>query len=560
MNEKVQSEFDSLMELARGRCGDRQEMDTIRKAFEFADEAHKGVLQHSGEPFIVNSLQVAKIVVAKVGLGYKSICAALLEDVVENTDYTTDDLRGLFGDKIASLVEGLVNIDAILGQEKQGSVLPEDPESVQAENLKRILLCMGDDVRVVLIKLADRLQCMRKLDSIPEAKREKILSDTMMFFIPLAHRLGLYSIKSELENIWLKYVHPREFRDIEERTDKDVAARSRELDAFIEPIAESLLEKGFKFTIKKRIKTPYSIWYKMRTKQVPFEQIYDLYAVRIVFDPETDDLGKERDKAFIIYSTVSSMYRGKDSRFRDWIRHPKANGYEALHLTVMSNAGFWVEVQIRSRRMDDIAEKGIAAHWAYKNDGYLSESDSQMDRWLAKVQDILGSDNASALDLLDLIEDNIFANDIVVFTPKGEQRGISKGSTALDFAYNVHTNVGNHAIAAKVNSKLAPLSRVLKAGDQVEILTANKAKPKPEWLSFLQTRSARRKMLDTLRSDYPDLYLQAEEILRKSAGATSEVIPMKIHLRGHDRPGLIEDIEKALKRIDGIESVEISKI
>ncbi|MBR3076005.1 MAG: bifunctional (p)ppGpp synthetase/guanosine-3',5'-bis(diphosphate) 3'-pyrophosphohydrolase [Bacteroidales bacterium] len=560
MNEIVQREFDSLMELARGRCRDRQEMDTIRKAFEFADEAHKGVLRHTGEPFIVNSLQVAKIVVAKVGLGYKSICAALLEDVVETTDYGTEDLRRLFGDKIASLVEGLVNIDAILGPEIQGAALSEDPESVQAENLKRILLCMGDDVRVVLIKLADRLQCMRNLDSIPEARREKILGDTMMFFIPLAHRLGLYSIKSELENIWLKYVHPQEFRDIEERTDKDVAARSRELDAFIEPIAESLLEKGFKFTIKKRIKTPYSIWYKMRTKQVPFEQIYDLYAVRIVFDPDTDDLGKERDKAFIIYSTVSSMYKGKDSRFRDWIRHPKANGYEALHLTVMSNAGFWVEVQIRSRRMDDIAEKGIAAHWAYKNDGYLSESDSQMDRWLAKVQDILGSDNVNALDLLDLIEDNIFANDIVVFTPKGEQRCISKGSTALDFAYKVHTNVGNHAIAAKINSKLVPLSRVLKAGDQVEILTAKNAKPKPEWLSFLQTRSARRKMLDTLRADYPGLYSKAEEIMQKSAGLTSEVIPLKIHLRGQDRPGLIEDIENALKRIDGIESVEISKI
>ena len=560
MNEKVQREFDSLMELAHGRCRNRQEMDTIRKAFEFASEAHKGVLQHSGEPFIINSIQVAKIVVSKVGLGYKSICAALLEDVVESTDFTTDDLRGLFGDKIANLVEGLVNIDVILSSETPGTALPDDSESAQAENLKRILLCMGDDVRVVLIKLADRLQCMRKLDDIPEAKREKMLSDTMMFFIPLAHRLGLYSIKSELENIWLRYVHPLEYKEIEERTDKDVAVRTRELDAFIEPIAESLLEKGFKFTIKKRIKTPYSIWYKMRTKQVPFEQIYDLYAVRIVFDPETEDIGKERDKAFIIYSTVSSMYRGKDSRFRDWIRHPKANGYEALHLTVMSNAGFWVEVQIRSRRMDDIAEKGIAAHWAYKNDGYLSESDNQMDRWLAKVQDILGSDNVNALELLDLIEDNVFASDIVVFTPKGEQRSISKGSTALDFAYKVHTSVGNHAIAAKVNSKLAPLSRVLKAGDQVEIITANNAKPKPEWLTFLQTSSARRKMLDTLRADYPELYLLAEEILCKADGGTAKVIPLKIHLCGKDRPGLAEEIEKSLKQIDGIESVEISKI
>ena len=491
MTPEVRQEFDALMDLARGRCRNSKEMDMVRKAFNFAYEAHKGVMQHTGKPFILYSMEVAKIVVTNVGLGYKSICAALLLGVIEDTDYTLDDVRRIFGDKIASLVEGLTNISNILESDSAVISSPEDDaERIQAENLKRILLSMGDDVRVVLIKLADRLQCMRSLDTMPEAKREKILADTMSIFIPLAHRLGLYSIKSEMENIWLRYVHPDEYKEIEARIDTDLVSRSRELDAFIEPIANALLDKGFRFTIKKRIKTPYSIWYKMKTKHVPFEQIYDLYAVRIIFDPQTDDLKEERDKAFVIYSTVTSLYRDKDSRFRDWIRHPKKNGYEALHITVMSNSGFWVEVQIRSRRMDDIAEKGIAAHWAYKNDGYLSEADNEMDRWLAKVQEVLSSDNIDSLELLDIIQDNISTSEIVVFTPKGEQRSIEKGSTALDFAYKVHTDVGNHAIAAKVNSKLVPLYKVLKSGDQVEIITAVNAQPKIQWLRFLHTRSA----------------------------------------------------------------------
>ena len=560
MNAQIRKEYNTLMELAHSRVRDGQEMDMVRKAFEIADEAHKGVLLHTGRPYVLRSVEVAKIVISNVGLGYKSVCAALLADVVENTDFfTLDDIRSTFGDKIAGLVEGLVSINKILDTEVPAESDGSLSESAQAENLKRILLVMGDDVRVVLIKLADRLECMRDLDGMPENRREKILRETMSIFIPLAHRLGLYSIKSEMENIWLRYTHADEYQEIVKRTDTDLAGRIREIDDFIEPIASALMEKGFRFTVKKRIKTPYSIWYKMKTKHVPFDQIYDLYAVRIIFDPQTDDISKERDQAFIIYSTVTSLYKGKDSRFRDWIRYPKKNGYEALHMTVMSDSGFWVEVQVRSRRMDDIAEKGIAAHWAYKNDGYLSEADTQMDRWLAKVQDILSSDSIDALELLDIVQDNISTSEIVVFTPKGHQRSIAKGSTALDFAYKVHTDIGNHAIAAKVNSKLVALSRVLKAGDQVEIITAMNAQPKTEWLKFLKTRTAKRKLMEWIRANAPEELADAERILSSNPAEQEAApeLPLKISMRGHVRPGLAEEIEIALKRIDGIESVEV---
>ena len=560
MSMTLKKEYDSLMELARGRCRDKQEMDMIRKAYEFASEAHKGVLLHSGQPFVLHSVEVAKIVVANVGLGYKSICTSLLVDVVEQTDYTVDHVRSMFGDKIAELVEGLVNINKILDTEVVVGPSGLYSEDAQAESLKRMLLSMGGDIRVVLIKLADRLECMRNLDDMPENKRERVLAETMGIFIPLAHRLGLYSIKSELENIWLRYVHPDEYNEIVKLTDSGLADRIKELDDFIEPIASALLEKGFRFAVKKRIKTPYSIWHKMKTKHVPFEQIYDLYAVRIIFDPETDDIVKERDKAFVIYSTVTSLYKGKDSRFRDWIRHPKKNGYEALHMTVMSNGGIWVEVQVRSRRMDDIAEKGIAAHWAYKDDGYLSEADTQMDRWLAKVQEILNSDSIDALELLDLVQDNFSNSEIVVFTPKGEQRSIPKGSTALDFAYKIHTKVGNHAIAAKVNQKLVPLSKTLRSGDQVEIITAVNGTPKPEWLTFLNTRSAKRKLMEWLKENAPGEADRVEQLLNSGAGDGPENLPFKISLQGRNRPGLAEEIENALKKIDGIDGVVISNV
>lgn len=560
MNESVKREYDALMQVAEKRCRDAGELALVGRAFELASDAHGDAMLHNGKPFMAKPAEISRIVVSDIGLGYKSICAALLYEAVVLTDLTLETVRSIFGDKVAALVEGLITINNILDTDK--SEADSDAENLQAENLKRILLSIGDDVRVLLIKLAGRLYNCRHIEYESEEYRNRMLAETMSIFIPLAHRLGLYTIKSEMENIWLKYEQPRAYADIVSRLDLDATRRQRELDEFIVPIESALLAKGYSFEIKKRVKTPYSIWRKMKNKHVPFDQIYDLYAVRIIFNPVQDNRDSERDQAYIILSTVTGLYHDKPSRMRDWIREPKNNGYEALHCTLMSKAGIWVEVQIRSRRMDDIAEKGIAAHWAYKNEGYLSESDSNMDGWLSKVQEILSSDNVDSLDLLDLIQDDLVTREIVVITPKGEQKHIAKGATALDFAYKVHTNVGHHAIAAKINQRLAPLSRVLKSGDQVEIITARNAKPKTEWISFLKTRSAKHKLTDWFRDKSPELLPELEAYVADSGDerSESEKLPLMISLRGSNRPGLAEDIEAALKRIDGIEDVVISDI
>lgn len=500
----IGDDFKSLMEVAGPRCRSAEEVATVRKAFDFASQAHKNVRRRSGEPYIIHPIEVAKIVVTEIGLGYKSICAALLHDVVEDTNYTVEDIHNLFGDKIASLVEGLTKIKTVLDNEDRKGE-KNSTESLQAENFKRILLTLNDDVRVVLIKLVDRLHNCRTIEFMPEHKRDKILSETMFIFIPLAHRLGLYEVKSEMENIWLRYKEPDEFNEISERISQNIATRAKDIDEFIAPIESSLKDAGFNFAIKKRIKTPYSIWYKMHNKHVPFEQIFDLYAVRIVFVPKDESVLEERNQAYLIYSIISNLYSENHSRRRDWISQPKSNGYEALHCTLMSHAGIWIEVQIRSKRMDDIAEKGIAAHWAYKNDGYISENDSEMDKWLHDVQDILLSDDVSALELLDLIHNDLVSSEIVVFTPKGEQKSIRNGATALDLAYMIHSEIGSSAIAAKVNMKLVPLSQVLKAGDQVEIITAANAHPKIEWLKFLQTRGARSRVIDYFRTNKDEI-------------------------------------------------------
>lgn len=503
--------YASLMEAARPRLRNEEQVQMVRKAFEFANQAHKNVRRRSGEPYIIHPIEVAKIVVSDIGLGCKSICAALVHDVVEDTGYTVEDIRSLFGDKIASLVDGLTKIKTVLDNEDRKGVTMST-ESLQAENFKRILLTLNDDVRVALIKLADRLHNCRTIEYMPEHKRDKILSETMFIFIPLAHRLGLYGVKSEMENIWLKYKEPEEYKEITEKINRNIAEREEDIDEFIKPIDEALKAAGYSFTIRKRIKTPYSIWYKMHNKHVPFEQIFDLYAVRIVFTPKLDGPQNERDQAYLIFSTITNLYRENVSRRRDWIAQPKNNGYEALHCTLMSHAGVWVEVQIRSRRMDDIAEKGIAAHWAYKKDGYISENDSEMDKWLAQVHDILLSNDVSALELLDIIHKDLVSSEIVVFTPKGDQKSIINGATALDFAYMIHTHIGNAAIAAKVNMKLVPLSQPLKSGDQVEIITAANAVPKMEWLQFLQTRYARSKVIEYFRADRGNIAVDGKKI------------------------------------------------
>ncbi|MBR5300462.1 MAG: bifunctional (p)ppGpp synthetase/guanosine-3',5'-bis(diphosphate) 3'-pyrophosphohydrolase [Bacteroidales bacterium] len=515
-HEVIARDYADLKEAARKRCNDQSELDMIQKAFEFANEAHKGVRRRSGEPYILHPIAVAKIVVSNIGLGYKSIVAALLHDVVEDTTYTVDDLCSLFGERVATIVEGLTKIKTVLDNEDKA-----EQKSMQAENFKRILLTLNDDVRVVLIKLADRLHNCRTIEYMPEHKRDKILSETMFVFIPLAHRLGLYAVKSEMEDIWLRYKEPEAFNEITSKINRNVIDKDKEINDFISPIDKALQKAGFRYEIKKRVKTPYSIWNKMNKKGIDFDQIYDLYAVRIIFDPGENTTETERDQCYHIFSIITGMYRYKADRVRDWVNYPKNNGYEALHCTLMSKAGIWIEVQIRSRRMNEVAEKGIAAHWAYKKDGFAG-NESEMDKWITKVKEILVNPDVNALDLLDMIHNDLIKTDILVFTPKGEQKSIEKGATALDFAYSIHTHIGNKAIAAKVNLKLVPLSYVLKTGDQVEIITAENEKPKREWLEFVKTRKAKSIITDFLKGERQETVNIGKRMLNDQLEALGE--------------------------------------
>lgn len=507
----INKDYAELKEMSQKRIRRDIEMNVIQQAFDFANAAHKNVRRRSGEPYMLHPIEVAKIVVKNIGLGYKSIAAALLHDVVEDTDYTVDDIKSLFGDKIASLVEGLTKIKTVLDNEEKNKYLSSFTYSDQAENFKRILLTMNDDVRVVLIKLADRLHNCRTIEFMPERKRDKILSETMFIFVPLAHRLGLYEVKSEMEDIWLRFKEPEAYKDIRMKIQSNMDMIDRKIDEFIEPIDKALVNAGFKFRIKKRVKTPYSIWHKMQTKNVSFDQVYDLYAVRIIFDQSYSPNESERDQCYHIFSIITDMYRYNAGRVRDWVKHPKSNGYEALHCTLMSQFGSWIEVQIRSHRMDDIAEKGIAAHWAYKREGLVTEADSEMDKWLAKVKDILVSDDLNALELLDIIHNDLVTTEISVFTPKGKQKTIQKGATALDFAYTIHTDIGNKAVAAKANMKLVPLSYILKSGDQIEVITSESGAPRKEWLQFLTTRRARAAVTNYYKEHYRKDFIRKGE-------------------------------------------------
>ena len=495
-NKLIEQEFEGLRDSSKKRCANEQEFQEVLKAFNLANEAHKGVRRRSGEPYILHPIAVAKIVVQEIGLGYKSICAALLHDVVEDTDYTTDDIRRLFGDKITSLVDGLTKMKTALQNDSE-----LDQKSLQAENFKRILLTLNDDIRVILIKLADRLHNVRTIEFMPEAKRDKILSETMYIFIPFAHRLGLYSIKSEMENIWRKYKEPEAYENIKERLKYIMQVRDNSIDEFIEPISKRLKKAGYSFQILKRMKTPYSIWKKMTARQIPFEEIYDIYAVRIIFDPKGDL--SEHDQCYNIYRMITDIYPNRErvDRYRNFLSQPKSNGYEALHCTIMSPSGHWIEVQIRSDRMNKIAERGVAAHWAYKNQQTLGQHDQKIDEWLEKIKKVVENPDANALELLDTIHEELVTSEIYVFTPKGESKQLQKGYTALDFAYIIHSQIGNKAIAAKVNQKLVPLSTVLHTGDQVEIITSDSSRPKREWLTFLKSSRARSEVMDTLREN-----------------------------------------------------------
>lgn len=471
----------------------------VRKAFNLAVSAHKDMRRKSGEPYIYHPIEVARIVAGEIGLGETSIICALLHDVVEDTDYTIDDMRRMFGDKVARIIDGLTKIKELF----------DHTPSAQAENFRKMLLTLSDDVRVILIKLADRLHNMRTLGSMTHEKQLKIASETIYLFAPLAHRLGLYTIKSELEDLALKYTEPEIYNSIARKLEETSLQRAKFISKFIYPIRKALLSQGLVFEIIGREKSIYSIWQKMKSKQVPFEEVFDIFAVRIIID---SSLENEKYQCWQAYSIVTDFYSPKQNRLRDWISTPKANGYESLHTTVMSHTGQWVEVQIRTKRMNEIAEKGYAAHWKYKE---KTNNESGLDRWLNKIKELLQAPDSNALAFLDEFKLNLFADEIIVFTPKGEVKTLPSNSTALDFAYNIHSQIGNQCIGAKVNHKLVPLNHVLKSGDQVEIITSKKQSPREEWINYVVTARAKSFLKDALKEQRKKYTDEGRERLEK---------------------------------------------
>ena len=472
----------------------------VRKAFNLAVDAHKNMRRLSGEPYIFHPLEVATIAAGEIGLGTTSIVSALLHDVVEDTDYTLDDIRARFGDQVAIIIDGLTKIQELFDL---------STTSPQAENFRKILLTLSDDLRVILIKLADRLHNMRTLDAMRGDKQLKIASETLYLYAPLAHRLGLYSIKSELEDLALKYTEPDIFNSILNKLAESKPARIRFINKFISPIKKEMSSKGMNFKILAREKNIYSIWQKMKSKDIPFEEVYDLFAIRVIIDVP---LEQEKAECWRAYSIITDFYRPNQDRLRDWISIPKSNGYEALHTTVMSNSGRWVEVQIRSRRMDEIAEKGYAAHWKYKiND----DPESGLEEWLDKIREMLKTNEENALDFLSDFEMNLFTKEIFVFTPKGNLKTLPKGSTTLDFAYSIHSDVGNSSIGAKVNHALVPLEYKLKSGDQVDILTSNIQNPQEQWLKFVVTAKAKSNIKIAVNNRKKQLFEEGKDMLEK---------------------------------------------
>jgi GTP pyrophosphokinase len=482
----IQDYYDDLLKACDRKVSDEGKV-RINKAFEFANSAHAGVKRKSGEPYIIHPIAVATIVVDEIGLSATSIISALLHDVVEDTDYTLEDISNLFGEKVASIVDGLTKLT---------DEFTPHQDSKQANNFRKMLMTLSDDVRVILIKIADRLHNMRTLDSMAPNKQLKIAAETLYIFSPLAHRLGLYAIKSELEDLSLKYKHPDSYNQIQFRLHNQREKRDYLVTEFIRPIEEQLKKEGIDFTITERLKSIYSIWNKMQTKGVSFDEVYDLLAIRIVFVPDPNV--SEKRQCFDILSLVTDIYKPKPDRIRDWITIPKANGYEALHITVMGPQGKWVEIQIRTQRMDEIAERGFAAHYKYKN---INDVENELDKWLQKIKEMLQNPESDALEFLDEFKMNLFSSEIVVFTPKGRMVTLPKNATVLDFAYEIHTELGNHCIGAKINHKLVPISHVLLSGDQVEILSSKTQTPQLNWLNFMISAKAKAKVKQSFKLD-----------------------------------------------------------
>ncbi len=519
--ELIEGEFQKLLSEYLS-SNHRKRTEIIERAYHFAKEAHQGVLRQSGEPYILHPIAVARIACKEIGLGSTSICAALLHDVVEDTEYTIEDIENLFGKKIAQLVDGLTKIaGGIFG----------DKASQQAENFRKLLITMSEDIRVILIKMADRLHNMRTLSSLYKSKQHKIAGETLYIYAPLAHRLGLFAIKTELEDLSFKYEQPEIYNEIKQKITASEVERETEFKNFSVPIVEKLNELGINYEIKARIKSIYSIWKKMENKHIPFEEVYDLYAARIIFNPKREE--DEKRECWEIYSIITDIYRPHPDRIRDWISRPKANGYQALHVTVMGKDGNWVEVQIRSKKMDEIAERGFAAHWKYKtgeNTDY-NERENELDTWLKTIKEILEHPEPNALDFLDTIKLNLYASEIFVFTPKGDIKTFPKDATALDFAFTLHSDIGYHCIAAKVNHKLVPLSHRLQSGDQVEILTSKSQRPKQEWINFITTAKSKTRLIAALRKDRKNIASKGEVMFKAFIEAQRENIDTEILIK-----------------------------
>lgn len=496
---ELQKRYRALLRSASRTVKNKEDIKRIRKAFEVAVDAHKDMRRKSGEPYIYHPIAVAQIVVDEMSLGATSIICALLHDVVEDTDLTLEDMNNFFGEKVAKIIDGLTKISGVIDHTK----------SIQAENFRKIVLTLSDDVRVILIKIADRLHNMRTLEHMKRDKQLKIASETMFMYAPLAHRLGLYNIKTELEDLSLKYTHPEDYKDILDKLVKSEDVRKRFINRFTLPIKKALDGENIKYEVKGRTKSAFSIWNKMTKKGIPFEEIYDIFAIRIILDVPPQ---YEKAEIWRTYSLVTDIYQPKPDRLRDWISFPRSNGYESLHVTVMSPTGKWVEVQIRSLRMDDIAERGFAAHWKYKE----NNGETAIDGWINKIRELLEGQEGEAIDFVDAFKLDLEVEEVFVFTPKGELKTMPAGTTALDFAYEIHSQLGDHCLGAKVNNKLVPLSYVLQGGDQIEIITSQKQTPKEDWLHFVKTSKAKGKIKSALREEKKKMAEDGKEIfLRK---------------------------------------------
>lgn len=546
----IQEKWEDLLRSCTRICRNDEDRNLIKRAFFLAKEAHQGVRRRSGEPYLLHPIAVAKIAVEEIGLGVKSVVAALLHDVVEDTEYTVEDMERIFGPKIASMVDGLTKMSGVFNADT----------SEQAEYFRKVLLTLSDDVRVILIKIADRLHNMRTLGAMPMNKQIKITGETIYLFAPLAHRLGLYAIKSELEDLCMKYRFPQQYAELTRKLQESEASRREFIDKFNAPIIEALDRDHINYEISGRLKSVYSIWNKMQRKQIPFEEVYDLFAIRIVFKPLP--FPSEKTQCWQIYSTITDIYTPKPDRMRDWISMPKANGYEALHSTVMGPDGVWVEVQIRTQRMDEIAERGFAAHWKYKK-ATISQDEDEFDKWLRQIRAALNSPTENAVDFLDNFKLSLYTSEIVVFTPKGEARKMPYGATALDFAYDIHSKIGNSAISAKINHKLEPITTQINNGDQIEIITADAARPKPEWLDAVTTTKAKAAIKSYLKRERQNNIERGMQLLdekmkslniKLSGRVLRKIVPIygsnnKEELYSKIGAGIIslDELEKALK-------------